>query len=126
MSGNIFTPGKKGVGSHTESGMIHSLLSPYPNEIPSLFTDFLDLNRIPKTTVTDQLFNTAQKFNFFKYLTTTNTKTDTPLYNIGINVNDQLFIKTELENEVLGGANPPAILIDTNGDEERIIWFTTY
>ena len=53
---------------------------------------------------------------------------------MGVNVNDQLFIKTELEDEVLGGANPPAILIDTNGDvyingqpqvmRDGIIYFT--
>jgi hypothetical protein len=116
MSGSAFLPGKRGVGSNAEAGMVHSVLSPYPNDIPILFTDFLDLNRIPKATITDKLFNIAQKLNFFKYNAATNTKTDTPLFNMGVNVNDQLFIKTELEDEVLGGANPPAILIDTNGD----------
>jgi hypothetical protein len=116
MSGNAFLPGKRGVGSNAEAGMVHSVLSPYPNDIPILFTDFLDLNRIPKATITDKLFNIAQKLNFFKYQSSTNTKTDTPLFNMGVNVNDQLFIKTELEDEVLGVGNPPAILIDTNGD----------
>ena len=65
MSTNKFLPGVRGVGSHTQSGMLHSILSPYPAEFQVLFTDFLDLNRIPKTTVTDKLFNMAQILNFF-------------------------------------------------------------
>ena len=60
MSQNKFLPGVRGVGPHTQSGMLHSILSPYPNDIPVLFTDFLDLNRIPKTTITDKLFNVVQ------------------------------------------------------------------
>ena len=116
MSQNKFLPGVRGVGSHTQSGMIHSLLSPYPNDIPVLFTDFLDLNRIPKTTVTDRLFNIAQTMNLLEPVPATNTKTDTPLYNMGINPLNQLFIKTEAEGNELSDPNPPAILVDTNGD----------
>ena len=67
MSGNAFLTGKRGVGSNVEAGMVQSVLSPYPNEIPILFTDFLDLNRIPKTTINDKRFSIAQILNFFKY-----------------------------------------------------------
>ena len=65
-SENKFLPGVRGVGAHTQSGMIHSLLSPYPNDIPVLITEFLDLNRIPKTTVTDKLFNIVQTMNLLQ------------------------------------------------------------
>ncbi len=116
MLQNKFLPGVRGVGSHTQSGMLHSILSPYPAEFQVLFTDFLDLNRIPKATITDTLFNIAQQLNFFRTNTATNTKTDTPLYNMGINVNDQLYLKTNNEGDLLTDPNPPAILIDTNGD----------
>jgi hypothetical protein len=54
----------------------------------------------------------AQVLNFFRTNTATNTKTDTPLYNMGINVNDQLYLKTNNEGDLLTDPNPPAILID--------------
>jgi hypothetical protein len=73
MSQNKFLPGVRGVGPHTQSGMLHSILSPYPNDIPVLFTDFLDLNRIPKTTVTDTLFNIAQTLNLLEPVPATNS-----------------------------------------------------
>lgn len=116
MSQNKFLPGIRGVGSHTQSGMIHSLLSPYPNDIPVLITEFLDLNRIPKTTITDRLFNIAQTMNLLEPDSATNSTSGTPLYNIGINNLNQLYIKTETEDDTLAGPNPPAILVDTNGD----------
>ncbi len=113
---NKFLPGVRGVGAHTQSGMLHSILSPFPDEYQVLFTDFLDLNRIPKATITDTLFNIAQKLNFFEFNTATNTKTDTPLFNMGVNAANQLFIKTEAEDDSLGGGNAPAILIDSLGN----------
>ena len=33
-SENKFLPGVRGVGAHTQSGMLHSILSPYPADIP--------------------------------------------------------------------------------------------
>ena len=72
MASNKFLPGVRGVGPHTQSGMLHSILSPFPDEYQVLFTDFLDLNRIPKATITDKLFNIAQKLNFFEFNTATN------------------------------------------------------
>ena len=116
MSQNKFLPGVRGVGPHTQSGMLHSILSPYPNDIPVLFTDFLDLNRIPKTTVTDTLFNIAQTLNLLEPVPATNSNSGTPLFNMGINPLNQLFIKTEAEGNELTDPNPPAILVDTNGD----------
>ena len=116
MATNKFLPGCRSLTSHTESGMIHSILSPFPNEFQVLFTDFLDLNRIPKATVTDKAFNIAQILNFFKYHSTTNTKTDTPMFNMGINSLDQLYIKLQNQGDQLTDPTPPSILIDVNGD----------
>ncbi len=115
-SENKFLPGVRGVGPHTQSGMLHSILSPYPADFPVLFTDFLDLNRIPKTTVTDTLFNIAQTLNLLEPNPATNSNSGTPLFNMGINPLNQLFIKTEAEGNELTDPNPPAILVDTNGD----------
>ncbi len=109
---NKTIPRLRGLGYHTHSGMTQSLLSPFPNEFNVLYTNFLDLNKIPKATVTDTVFNIAQKLNFLQRDASTNSQTDTPLFNMGVNTNNQLFLKTEAEEEVLGGANPPALLID--------------
>ena len=79
MSQNKFLPGVRGVGSHTQSGMLHSILSPYPNEFPVVFTDFLDLNGIPKTTITDKLFNIVQTMNLLQPAAATNSHSGTPL-----------------------------------------------
>ncbi len=50
---NKFLPGKRGLSAHISGGAIESLLSPYPNEYNILFTNFVNLNHIPKATITD-------------------------------------------------------------------------
>ena len=114
MSDNQFLPGVRGLGAHTQSGMIHSILSPYPNKYNILYTNFLNLNKIPKATITDIEMNLTGVLNFKD--SNANSQTDASLFNIGLNSTNQLYIKTQAEDDSLGGANPPAILIDTNGD----------
>ena len=114
MSFNKYLDGQRNLGVNTQSGMIKSVLSPFPAEFPVPFTDFLDLNRIPKTTITETLFNITQTLNILP--SGTNSESATPLYNFGTNTSNQLYIKTEAEGDELTDPNPPAILIDTNGD----------
>ena len=93
MSINKDLPGVRGVGSNVHAGMMHSLLSPYPTIYTQLFTNFINLNRIPKATITDIEMNLTQVLNFKNG--TSNYQTDPSLYNIGINTNSQLYIKTD-------------------------------
>ncbi len=98
---------------HIFGGMILSLLSPYAND-PRLHTHFLDLNRIPKTTITDTQFNIVQQLNLLA--NGANSSTGAKLFNIGINAVNELYIKLNAEDPVLGGGNPPAILVDSLGN----------
>lgn len=111
MTGNKFLPGRRGLGPNTMSGMIHSILSPFPNEYNVLYTNFLNLNKIPKTTITDTEMNLTQVINFKD--SSSNSQTDPALYNMGTNSLNQLYIKTLAEDDSLAGSNPPALLIDT-------------
>ena len=97
---------------HIFGGMIISLLSPYASD-PRLHTHFLDLNRIPKATITDTEFNIVQQLNLLA--NGANSSTGAKLFNIGINAVNELYIKLDAEDSVLGGANPPAIYINSLG-----------
>ena len=99
MSMNKDLPGVRGVGAHVQAGMMHSLLSPYPAVYTELFTNFINLNRIPKATITDIEMNLTQVLNFKNG--TSNSQIDPSLFNIGINTNNQLYIKTDAEDLVL-------------------------
>lgn len=106
--------GINSIGGNFQGGMVHSVLSNYPTQLPVLWTDFLSLSKIPKATVTDTEFNLVQALNFIA--NNGNSRTDPKLFNIGINANNQFYIKTESQPSIPTGSAAPSILIDTNGD----------
>ena len=81
MSINKALPGARGLTAHIKGGAIHSVKSPFPADIPILFTDFEDLEDKVKTSLTSQSLETAQKFNFHKWTNAVDVK-NKPLYSI--------------------------------------------